>query len=227
MQVANVTGKFGSDATLEDETIASSQRNLISPGLAYVVDTALFGATGPILGKRMRISVEAGLGEVNYQTVEADVRRYWNVARRYTFAARGYLGMSFGGAPQTFYMGGAQTLRGHAYGSLVGSRAALASAEFRFPLLEHVALGWPLPLQLYNVRGALFADAASAWDGSWFRTSRAFGDRWTNRGPQLSYGFGGRINLGSFILKLDWAWMYDPDVRTTTPASSVAIGTDF
>jgi outer membrane protein assembly factor BamA len=227
VQFANVTGQFGWDATLGDPNIESSQRSMVSPGLAYVIDTALFGATGPILGKRMRFSVEAGIGEVNYQTVEADIRRYWNIARRYTFATRGYVGLSFGEAPQTFYMGGAQTLRGHDYGSLVGSRAALASAEFRFPFLEYMALGWPLPLQLYNVRGALFVDAASAWDGSLLRTSRAFGERLTNRGPQVSYGVGSRVNLGNFVLKFDWAWMYDPDVRRTASASSVAIGTDF
>lgn len=227
LQFASVGGRFGADPTIPEAEVDPNRRNFVSPGLAYVVDTALFGSTGPILGRRMRLSVEAGIGQVNYQTFEADIRQYWNVARRYTLAARGYLGVSSGSAPQTFYMGGAQTLRGHSYGALVGSRAALLSAEFRFPLLEHLALGWPLPLELYNVRGVLFADAASAWDGRFFKTSRALSGRTTGRGPQLSYGLGGRINMGSFVLKMDWAWLYDPDFRTVTTGSSIAIGTDF
>jgi Tol biopolymer transport system component len=227
LQFANVTGRYGLDPTISDQTVDARPRTFVSPGVAYVVDTALFGATGPILGKRLRLSFEAGVGELSYQTFEADLRRYWNLSRRYTVAARAYVGLSRGGAPQTFTLGGAHTLRGYSYGALVGSRAALLSTEFRFPLLEHLALGWPLPLELYNVRGALFADAASAWDGSWFRTSRAFSNRFLDRGPQISYGVGGRINLGSFVLKVDWAWLFDPDRRGTTPATSVAIGTDF
>jgi Tol biopolymer transport system component len=227
MQFANVTGRYGLDPTISADTVDPHARTFVSPGLAYVVDTALFGATGPILGKRLRLSFEAGIGELSYQTFEADLRRYWNLSRRYTVAGRAYLGLSRGSAPQSFMLGGAHTLRGYSYGALVGSRAMLLSAEFRFPLVEHLALGWPLPLQLYNVRGALFVDAASAWDGHWFRTSRAFSNRFLDRGPQISYGVGSRINLGAFVLKVDWAWLVDSDGRPTRPASSVAIGTDF
>ena len=92
--------------------------------------------------------------------------------RRYSFAARLFVGASRGSTPQTFYLGGSQTLRGYNYGALVGNHAALASLEFRFPVLRYVALGWPLPLELSNVRGVLFVDAATTWDQDFARSSR-------------------------------------------------------
>ena len=75
--------------------------------------------------------------------------------------------------------------------------------------LRHLALGWPLPLELGFVEGVLFADGASAWDGRLFRTSRAVEGSAAGRAPLLSAGCGMRFNLGAIVLKLDWARLYD------------------
>ncbi|MFQ5600387.1 MAG: BamA/TamA family outer membrane protein [Candidatus Krumholzibacteriia bacterium] len=230
LQVAGVGGRFFLGQT-QGEAEADSRidevRYFVSPGLAYIVDTAIFGSTGPILGRRMRLSLEFGVGQLDFATLETDVRQYWNLNRRHAFAVRAFLGTSSGSTPQTFYLGGSHTLRGYDYGALVGNHVALVSTEFRFPLLRHVALGWPLPLELTNIRGVLFVDGASAWDDEPFHTSRAIAGERPGRGPQISYGFGTRLNLGAFVLKLDWAQRYDTDTGDTSPGTSVSLGADF
>jgi outer membrane protein assembly factor BamA len=90
-----------------------------------------------------------------------------------------------------------------------------------------VALGWPLPLELGNIRGALFVDAASAWDSTLLRTSRAVIGELPGRGPQIAYGFGTRINLGAVILRFDWARRYDTRWGALPSGSNVSIGADF
>jgi hemolysin activation/secretion protein len=230
LQIAGVSGRFflgQTPAEAEADADIDEVRAFVGPGLAYVSDTAVFGSTGPIMGRRTRLSFEAGLGQIGFATLEADLRQYWNVNRRYAFAARGFIGTSHGSTPQTFYLGGSHSLRGYEYGALAGNHAALASVEFRFPLLRHLALGWPLPLELANIRGVLFTDAASAWDDDFMRTSRAVAGEKVGRGPQLSYGFGTRVNLGAFVLKLDWARRYDTDTGQTSPGSNISLGADF
>jgi hypothetical protein len=230
LQVSGVRGRFFLGQTLaEAEADGNIQtvQAFVGPGLTYVVDTALFGSTGPILGRRMRIGLEVGVGQLHFAAFQADMRQYWNVNGHSNLAARVYLGSSWGPTPRTFYLGGAYTLRGYDYGALVGNHAALASLEFRFPLLRYVALGWPLPLELGNIRGALFVDAASAWDSTLLRTSRAVIGELPGRGPQIAYGFGTRINLGAVILRFDWARRYDTRWGALPSGSNVSIGADF
>jgi len=103
----------------------------------------------------------------------------------------------------------------------------LASVEFRFPLLRHLGLGWPLPLEFGEVQGVLFADAATAWDQQIFRTTRALDGMDTGRRGLLSSGLGMRVNLGAVVLKVDWAQLYDTGTGRRSTGSSVALGTDF
>ncbi|HZM14729.1 MAG TPA: BamA/TamA family outer membrane protein [Candidatus Krumholzibacteria bacterium] len=226
MQLAAVRGRFFLGETLGDGSV-QELRSFAGPGLAYVVDTALFGSTGPIMGRRLRLGLESGFGELDFRTLELDWRQYWSFGASFTLAARGYLAGSWGATPQSFFLGGANTLRGYAYGALAGTHAGLAGLEFRFPLLRYLALGWPLPLELGNVRGVLFAESGSAWDSVWLRTSRAAAGMDVDLGPQVAYGFGTRIDFGAYILRLDWAQLYDPRTGHTRRGSSVAVGADF
>ncbi len=230
LQVAGVAGRFflgeTTDEAASDASITAT-RNFVGPGLAYVFDSSVWGATGPIKGRRMRLALDGGIGQIDYATLEADVRQYWNLHKWYAFAARMYGSTSHGNTPQTVYVGGAQSLRGYDYGALVGNNALLANLEFRFPLVRHLALGWPLPLELGNVQGVLFADAASAWDNDMFRTSRAVRGEVPGKAPQASIGFGARIGLGYIVLKLDWAQRYDTGTGERSPGSNVALGYDF
>jgi hypothetical protein len=47
----------------------------LQPSIVYVKDNALFGSTGPIQGSRMRLSLEQGIGDLQYTTGIADLRR--------------------------------------------------------------------------------------------------------------------------------------------------------
>ena len=230
LQLAGVQGRFFLGET-SDEAAANASiratRNFVGPGLAYVFDSSVWGATGPIKGRRMRLALDAGIGQIDYATLEADVRHYWNLRKWYAIAARMYGSTSHGNTPQTIYLGGSQSLRGYDYGALMGDNALLASLELRFPLVRHLALGWPLPLELGNIQGVLFADAASAWDNHMFRTTRAVQGEVLGRRPQASMGFGARIGLGYIVLKLDWAQRYDSGTGRRSPGSNVALGYDF
>ena len=226
MQVSGVRGSFFLGETDGVEALQEI-RTFVGPGLAYVVDTALFGITGPIMGRRMRLGFESGFGELDFRSLELDLRQYWSFGPSFTVAARGYLANSWGKTPQTYFMGGAYTLRGYSYGALAGNHASLASVEFRFPLLRYLALGWPLPLELGNVRGALFAEGASAWDGEFLRSSRATAGHALGLGPQMAFGFGTRLNLGAYVLRIDWAHRYDAERDHLSRATSVSIGADF
>jgi outer membrane receptor protein involved in Fe transport len=78
-----------------------------------------------------------------------------------------------------------------------------------------------------NIGGVLFAETATAFDGEFLRTSRAVVGRLPGLGPQVAYGFGTRLNLGAYVLRIDWAQRYDPQTGHTTPGTSIAVGTDF
>ena len=230
LRVAGVEGRFflgETAAEAESDPGIESMRTFLGPGLAYVHDSALWGYTGPIKGRRMRVSLEGGIGQLQYATLETDLRQYWNLQRSYTVAARFFGTTSHGSSPQTVYLGGAQSLRGYDYGSLIGNHALLASVEFRFPMLRHLGLGWPLPLEFGQVQGVLFADAATAWDREIFRTTRALEGLSTGRRGLVSGGLGVRVNLGAMVLKVDWAQLYDTGTGRRSAGSSVALGTDF
>jgi outer membrane protein assembly factor BamA len=229
LRLASVSGRFQGETPDEiaNDPSLETMRTFVGPGVAYVFDSSLYGYAGPIKGRRMRLSAEGGIGELEYATLEADVRQYWNVEKYYTLAGRLYAASSHGASPQTLYLGGAQSLRGYDYGSLLGNHALLANVEFRFPLLRHLALGWPLPLEFGYIEGVLFADGATAWDGRFGRTSRALSGDPVGRAALLSGGFGARISFGYMVLKFDWARLYDTGTGRMASGSSVALGTDF
>jgi len=230
VQAAGVAGRFFLGETAQqatDDPTIREVRAFAGPGLAYVFDSAMWGMTGPIKGRRMRLSADAAFGQIHYATFEADLRQYWNLRKWYTVAARMYAATSHGDTPQTLYLGGSSTLRGYDYGALVGNHALLGSVEFRFPLVRHLALGWPLPLEFGHIQGVLFGDAATAWDDDAFRTSRAVRGEPTGRAPQASAGLGVRVGLGAMVLKFDWARCWDTGAGKATSGSNVALGFDF
>jgi Tol biopolymer transport system component len=230
LQAAGVAGRFflgeTADQAATDPGIREV-RSFVGPGVAYVFDSSMWGTTGPIKGRRMRVSLDAALGQIHYATLEADMRHYWNLRKWYTIAGRVYAATSHGDTPQTLYLGGASTLRGYDYGALVGNHALLGSLEFRFPLVRHLGLGWPLPLEMGTIQGVLFGDAGTAWDGDAFRTSRAVRGEAIGRAPQASAGLGVRVGLGALVLKLDWARCWDTGAGVGSSGSNVALGYDF
>lgn len=208
--------------------------NFVQPTAALVTDHTLYGPTGPIAGARGRVEVTPTFGELQFTRVFVDYRAYYNVLQRYAFAFRLY-GMTSDGRDQELYpFGGPFNFRGADYWSVWGSKVALVNAEFRFPLIEVLAFGWPLPLAFQQIRGSLFVDAGAAWDQTTSSTQAnqyagypnvgQFVDgslvRNDGLGPRtieelsggplaVAYGIGMRSRVGFLILKFDIARQFD------------------
>ncbi|HEY2804767.1 MAG TPA: hypothetical protein VGI92_02825, partial [Gemmatimonadales bacterium] len=198
------------------------------PSAALVYDNSLFGYTSSFYGQRYRLEVGQAVGGYRYTQFVGDFRKYVSLGFPWTIAARittvGRFGRDEGIFPT--FLGTTDRVRGYTYGSysngecglngtqaacnefyrLIGSRMAVASAEFRFPLIRGNALGF-LPIGLPPIEGVIWTDAGLAWNGGddvhWTRPANpAATDRW----PISSYGAGVRINvLGFVIMSVDYA----------------------
>ena len=200
-----------------------------APSIAWVTDNTIWGSTGPIAGRRARISGQLARGDLQYFTGIADFRGYHNISRDYVLAGRTVFGYSEGKTPQEFSIGGAHSLRGYGYGSLRGTRTLLTNFEFRFPLIRHLWLGFPLPLDIWNMRGCVFFDAGAAWDNGdiqLFMKDEATSLPKT-KDLLASYGIGARLNLGIFVLKYDLARRTDLVSSTSDWDSVWSLGPEF
>lgn len=158
-----------------------------SPTLALVGDNAFAAFTSPIDGGRYRLEYSPTVGNINFQTVLADYRRYLFM-RPVTLAFRGvhygrYGKDSDNGRLAPLFLGEEQLIRGYGYGSfdpaecgqsqnscpvfdrLFGSRMAVANVELRIPVLgtsEFGLLNIPfLPTEL-----SPFFDAGLSYTGN-------------------------------------------------------------
>jgi hypothetical protein len=207
---------------------APSALSLGEAGAALVYDTATFGATSPIRGRRYRLEVTPTFGTVNYTGVLADVRQYVMPVRPYTLAARvlHYGRYGRGSEDQRFYplfLGYPQLIRGYDFNSfsadecgpdpgqcpvfsqLIGSRLLLANLELRFPPFG--AFGGkgfygPLPLDLLA-----FFDAGIAWTRA--EKARFLSSDGTRKWVR-SVGAGARVNLfGYAVVEIDYVHPLD------------------
>jgi hypothetical protein len=203
--------------------------SVTSPAITLVGDNALFGYFGPVNGHRYNLTYSPSFGilpnGLSYQSVTADMRQYWDLTHGYTLAMRGLGAFSSGENPRTFFVGGYSTFRGYPDYSLEGTRVAIGTIELRFPFIQQLGLVGPVPLGVFNLRGALFTDFGSVW-------SEGANPRLFVRGGhqlqdvKLSYGAGIRTAAYFFILKLDAAWNTD-FVRTSSPRWHFSIGPEF
>ena len=178
---ASVTrGVILSETEVTDEF--APDLNLATTAAALVLDSANFGATGPIQGERYRFELSPAFGSINFTGVLLDYRRYFMPLPFYTFAARVmHYGRYGGGGDDTrlfpiyvsnpSYVRGydsivysascATSLAGNCQSSVTGTRMAVANFELRFPLLRPFGLsqvyrGFPADV-------ALFLDSGVAW----------------------------------------------------------------
>lgn len=150
----------------------------------------------------------AGENAPQFGSILGDFRQYVPLGQsgRYTVALRASGAASIGRDKQTYFMGGrlgwinqqfsdnglsfdrltdsfftvpALPVRGYAYNSIYGSNFSLINAEFRFPLFAAVVPGALPILPFYNITGAAFIDAGTAW------------------GQRINYGFLSQPDLNS------------------------------
>jgi Tol biopolymer transport system component len=217
------------------DKINAASLNFVAPYVAYVSDNTLFGYTGPLMGRRYRAQVQQSLGSFRWLDYSLDYRRYDPIIFNFlTVATRLTGGVSVGrdelaipkyiGNPSSQYW-----LRGYdrqnyfnsigcngGFGTsecgsqlLLGSRAVVASAELRFPLIRRLDVGL-LPISLPPLEGLFFYDAGTAWSGGqdvhFRRPPTDAYDFTKTRYLLTSYGAGIRLNLFNFaILRWDYA----------------------
>jgi hypothetical protein len=87
---------------------------------------------------------------------------------------------------------------------LIGSRAAVANVELRFPLTRSLALGL-IPIALPPIEGAMFFDVGMSWlDGSTIVGRKPVGLQGRYRSPLKSWGGSIRANLLGIPFRFDY-----------------------
>jgi len=205
--------------------------NLGEASAALVYDSAIVGATSPLVGRRYRFEYSQMAGSLTYGGLLADYRRYFMPVRPFTFAVRGLHYGRYGSDAEDsrlapLFLGYQGLLRGYDFGSfdanecnsidinsceaferLNGSRVAVASAELRFPLLglfSRKSFYGAFPIEM-----AFFADAGLAWTSA-TKPRFAGGDRdWAR-----SAGAALRVNvLGFAVAEIDYVRPLDRSRR--------------
>ena len=186
--------------SIRSSDFTNSSRSLLLTNLiSYVRDNTLWAYTGPLDGERLNLTLgyttDIVNSNFNFYSVYFDYRKYFRVATPSTIALRGQVFVNEGKGARRFYMGGSWSLRGWPLNSIRGSKMWQANAEFRFPLLNIVALRFPLGIGLDfpGIRGAVFFDVGKTWDNN-YEDRITYGD----------FGVGIRFNaLGFVVLRYD------------------------
>lgn len=109
----------------------------------------------PMSGARAALSAEfAGFGgDFSFQKYTISDTHYFKVGHAQVFVLRGQYGIGKGSISEynQFRIGGQDTIRGYREDQFRGNRMALASLEYRFPIVS-------------KVTGAIFTDFGGAWD---------------------------------------------------------------
>jgi len=204
--------------------------------VSFIQETTIFREFGPLSGSTMRLMYETAPGfndsMLSWQTVDADVRKYFKVGSSALLALRGRGFRSWGETPSFTYFGGNSDLRGYDYLQFAGQNAVYGNAEFRFPLIN--AMATPIGI-LGGVRGVAFFGIGGAWwDNSGYKFSTnateivtpitgvefdpvtglpiyQYGDPVAVTGFRLvdgraSYGIGVETMALGFPIHFDWSW---------------------
>lgn len=196
--------------------------------VAYVHDNAVAGLVGPLDGARYRIQADQYFGEVNYQALLVDMRKYFRLAP-FTIGWRGYHYGRYGGDAESerlyplsvsypYLVHGYHNLSYQSYepgsggdltiNDLVGSRIFVSNVELRFPFSgpERLSL---IKSRIFLSELALFADGGYAWSSPGYyhgpgesASGQATGFFDGGRKPVFSAGVALRVNLfGQLVLE--------------------------
>jgi peptidase MA superfamily protein/WD40 repeat protein len=172
---------------------------LASNYLTYVKDNTLWLPTGPIDGERYNLTTglvnDLSHGRFDSWLMSADIRKYFRTSMHSALAFRVQAYTSGGERPRHISIGGSWGLRGYPqYGYVAGTRAWLVNAEYRFPILDFLTIGFPFGAARFpGVQGALFLDYGRAWSATT-----------PNRGVLGASGLGLRMPVGPpLVLRLD------------------------
>jgi outer membrane protein assembly factor BamA len=231
-QRVEVTGSLAFNR--KEVTFAQVERDalLYTQHLALTHDNALYGYNGPLDGWKAQVgagyTTDLRYSNVSYYTLSADVRRYTRLFGDVSLASWGLVRTNVGREARLFLLGGSWDLRGFPFLRVRGQNQWFTSHELRFPIAYAPSAYVPLlaPFGILNLRGALFADAAHAWN-----------DGYRQREPQLltgrtlgAVGGGLRMNLfGGIVLRYDLGWRFEDglDWGERRPFRQFFFGYDF
>ncbi|MCK5641378.1 MAG: BamA/TamA family outer membrane protein, partial [Gammaproteobacteria bacterium] len=178
----------------------------VQPRVSWVFDSAIFGPTGPLSGRRTRLSAYATIGKRNSGGVGGDHRLYFNIRQRYALAWRGVIAGEWGPDRSRLVCGGPYSLRGFTDCPLWGNWIVFSNLELRFPFIEHLYIAWPVPLLIGGIRGSLFFDMGAAWSeiGEFRGVScKNENDLCELDDLKASFGLRTSMNVGIAILRWD------------------------
>ncbi len=221
----NLTGSLAYDLTYNSELSGLPETslpdtvlnyNLASINLSgYYTSSTLRDARGWLIQPFLELSSLFGEGTYRYQKLSLDLRRYTQLNRSLTVAARIHSGVIFTGEEELpgvvrFYLGGTNSVRGWSRQSL-GPKTAVTDQDGNFiryvPNGGRAMLNFNLEVRQrvdFLVRGiglALFLDGGQIWRGP-----RQLSDR------PLQYGAGGGIRYESPIgpVRFDIGYKLNP-----------------
>ena len=166
-----------------------AQGVLVSARLSYLFNNAkIYGySISPEQGRSVELGyqqADKSIGsDFNVSKTTVDWHEYINFpVRHHVLLLRGFAGQSTGDvfAQGAFQLGGDNPgditinveeknvyLRGYPANEYRGQKAALASAEYRFPVHNIESGGGNTPFFFKRLHGAVFAEAGNAWDGAY------------------------------------------------------------
>jgi hypothetical protein len=193
--------------------------------LALVYDSAVFGATGPIIGQSYILETMPTIGSISYYGVLADYRRYLMPKKPFTLAFRVLHYGRYGKSAEDdrlwpIYIGYDSLVRGYDYYSfsgneqdfdpyrLFGSKLIVANAELRFPLFRVLGIGKGF-YGIFPVDFVAFYDWGMAW---WDKPVYPFYNdfAYAKSHPVSSAGIGLRVNVfGFLVLGLNYVYPFE------------------
>lgn len=180
--------------------------NFFYPSLAFVFDNVRWGNINPHSGRRVRLegyTTVPGVSDFDIRSVILDYRRYFPLSPRASFAVRIAMAGSFSDDQDRWTIGGPYSLRGYDYYAFDGPKIGFMNIEYRFPFIDRLRIAFPLPLELRDIRGVIFADMGGVYTDSFsvYSTDGGF------HLEDLKLGVGGGLRFSMFyiIFKLDWA----------------------
>lgn len=189
--------------------------------VSFVHDNSLWIPTGPIDGRRLnvtaglRLNLREGSEESTY--LLGDLRQYFRLGTRSTYAVRLQGRWSEGPNPEFYWIGGSHGMRTYDRREIAGKRTLMVNQEVRFPLVRGLVLGLPMGnLELPGVEGAVFFDAGSGWDEDW--------------PPDFlgAYGLGFRMGFGGYlVLRLDLGRQTDFESWSRDTLTRFYLGWDY
>jgi outer membrane protein assembly factor BamA len=165
--------------------------------------------------------------DVSRTTGYLDWRAYNTIFYRNSIALRLTGAASVGEDRRVFYLGGPYTLRGYDWQQFVGTKMWLASFEYRFPLFDYLIFGWPGRWGFSNIGANLFFDVGNTWVDRWPKVfdSNAKGLRLDD--AKADMGFGVFMDVGYFLMNLQFAWPTDLEHVDQNMKFHFAIGPTF